>query len=121
MRDAVKFLLERIETNPEEFLQDRKSEVKHKWLQTINSYKKFFNEEETKAIQSKLSEINLEHMKTFVVNKLFEQDEEEKETLNTQSLTELVKAFRHTEEAKKLMVNQHQLDAIKMAMKGRYE
>lgn len=121
MRDAVKFLLERMDTNPDEFYQQQTYNNKHEWLSTINAYKKFFNEEEKEAVQAKLSDINLEQMKSFVVNKLLTREEEEKEILNTQSLTELVKAFRHTEDAKKLMVNQHQLDAIKMAMKGRYE
>ena len=47
MRDAVRFLLERMDTNPEEFYQQRSNAGKHEWLSTINAYKKFFNDEES--------------------------------------------------------------------------
>ena len=83
MRDGVKFLLDRMDTNPEEFYQQRNRDGKHEWLSTINAYKKFFNEEEKELVQTKLSEINLEQMKSYVVEKLLASNENDEEVERT--------------------------------------
>lgn len=95
MRDAVKFLIDRMETNPEEFLQSRVlHEAKHDWIPTINDYKKYFNEEEKQLVMTKLSEINLEHMKKFIAERLlsaqYEADMQEKEELSQVSLQKAI-------------------------------
>jgi ABC-type phosphate transport system auxiliary subunit len=95
MRDAVKFLIDRMDTNPEEFLQSRVlNEARHDWIPTINDYKKYFSEEEKQLVQTKLSEINLEHMKKFIAERLLAADQrdimQEKEELSQASLQEAI-------------------------------
>ena len=44
MNEGVKILLERMKTNPEEFING------HKWVGLINSYKGYLNEEDAKVL-----------------------------------------------------------------------
>jgi hypothetical protein len=90
MRDAVKFFLDRMETNPEEFTQDKGGGIKHNWLGEINSYKKFFTEEEGKAVFSKIGNINLAKLKDRIVHKLLVAEQEEQEELSQASLQEAI-------------------------------
>lgn len=95
MRDAVKFLIDRMDTNPEEFLQSRVlNEARHDWIPTINDYKKYFSEEEKQLVQTKLSEINLEHMKKFIAERLLSEDQRdimrEQEELTQSSLQKAI-------------------------------
>lgn len=72
MRKLIEFLLTRMDTHPEEFLQNRKADVKHNWVHIIKDNKKFMTGEEYDAIWEKFSEINMEHTMEEVTSKLFE-------------------------------------------------
>jgi len=72
MRKLIEFLLTRMDTHPEEFLQNRKPDVKHNWVHIIKDNKKFMTDDEYKAIWEKFSEINMEQAIEDVTNKLFE-------------------------------------------------
>lgn len=88
MRKLIEFLLTRMDTHPEEFLQNRKADVKHNWVHIIKDNKKFMTDEEYKAIWEKFSQINMEHTMEEVTNKLFEP---EKDSFNEDSLVDAVK------------------------------
>ena len=77
MRQAVEFLLERMDTHPEEFHQHRPSGVKHHWCGLINDNKKFFTEEEAEAIKNKLSAINMDRFAQSITERLLAPDEVE--------------------------------------------
>ncbi len=72
MRKLIEFLLTRMDSHPEEFLQNRKPDVKHNWVHIIKDNKKFMTDEEYKAIWEKFSEINMDQAIKDVTNKLFE-------------------------------------------------
>lgn len=119
MRDAVKFFLDRMETNPNEFLQDRSGGVKHNWLGEIGSYKKFFTEEESKAVFGKIGNINLDALKQRITYKLLETEQQEEEELSQQSLQEAInkiQAMRQQqdleEKATKFYLSQQQYEAL---------
>ena len=126
MRDAVKFFLDRMETNPDEFLQDRSGGVKHNWLGEIGSYKKFFTEEEGKAIFSKIGNINLDALKQRITYKLLETEQQEEEELSKQSLQEAInkiQAMRQQqdleEKATKLHISKNMFDAMQQYKEGK--
>lgn len=72
MRKLIEFLLTRMDTHPEEFLQNRKADVKHNWVHIIKDNKKFMTDEEYKAVWEKFAEINMEQAIEEVTHKLFE-------------------------------------------------
>ena len=120
MRDAVKFFLDRMETNPEEFTQNRSIGVKHNWLDEINANKKYFTEEEGKAIYAKIGNINLNKLKEHIVNKLLVSEQEEKEELSQASLQKAfneIQALRQKQlletETTKILATQEILEQMK--------
>ena len=70
MRQAVKFLLDRMDTHPEEFYEHRSIHAFHHWVGLINDNKKFFTEEEAEAIRLKLSEINMDRFSQAIAERL---------------------------------------------------
>jgi hypothetical protein len=124
MRDAVKFFLDRMETNPDEFVQDRVGGVKHNWISEINSYKKYFSTEEHEALFTKLANINLGKLKERIAYKLLESEKEEQEELSQQSLQEAInkiQAMRQQqdleEKATKFYLSQQQYEALEALQK----
>ncbi len=81
MSKLGEFLLARADTHPEEFYEDRKSGVKHNWLNHVKHNKKFMSEEEYNAIWEKVSAINLDYQMERVTEKLFEPEEETSDDL----------------------------------------
>lgn len=77
MRKIVEFMLTRMDTHPEEFLESKKQGVKHNWMGYYKSIKKFLTEEENKAIWEKLAEINLDETMSHITQKLLEPEDEE--------------------------------------------
>lgn len=119
MRDAVKFFLDRMETNPEEFTQERRN-GKHNWLAEINANKKFFTEEEGKAIYAKIGDININMLKEHIVHKLLVSEQEEKEELSQASLQKAIneiQALRQKQlletETTKILATQEILEQMK--------
>lgn len=104
MRKLVEFLLARMETHPEEFYQDRKTDVKHNWMHTVKDSKKFLTDEEYKAIWEKVSEINLAYTMERVTEKLFEPENED-----------IYEAYDGYRTATKLVASHEQIEALKLA------
>ena len=74
MESGVKILLERIKTNPNEFLGGEKY---HKWSLIIDRYKDFFTEEESKALQDALRDIVMPQFNKEVLKTLMAEEVEE--------------------------------------------
>jgi hypothetical protein len=74
MESGIKILLERIKTNPEEFLGGAKY---HKWSLIIDRYKDFFTEEESKALQDALRDIVMPQFNKEVLKTLMAEEAEE--------------------------------------------
>jgi len=72
MNNGLKIILERMDTNPKEFIE------KHKWRHLVESEWPMFTEEEQKAYTSKLREILGDVFSEQVLKVLME---EEKETM----------------------------------------
>ena len=66
MNEGVKILLNRMDSNPEEFEQDGK------WVSMFNNFKKYMAEEEKTAFLNKLNVIRMEQFKNNVLKKLLE-------------------------------------------------
>jgi hypothetical protein len=62
MHPAVELILNRMETNPDDFKGNSR------WLQLINEYKKYFTEDETTWVMTSLSKLRMTHLQ----EKLFE-------------------------------------------------
>lgn len=62
MRQPVELLLSRMDSHPDEFLIEPKSGTSNKFVTMINQYRRFFTDEEKKAIDEKLSEVNLNRL-----------------------------------------------------------
>lgn len=71
MHHAVELILKRMESHPEDFVQGRSGQ----WLQIINGYKKFFNEEEGIAIREALRKINMDSMTEDIMKRMVKDEE----------------------------------------------
>lgn len=110
MRQIVEFMLNRMDTHPDEFLQEKKREVKHNWMGYYKNIKKFLTEEENQAIWSKLSDINLEDTMSHITQKLLEPEPE--------NIHEAFDAYNY---GNRLVASQEQIEAIKLAQKRQME
>lgn len=79
MRQPVELLLKRMESHPDEFLIEPKSGVSNKFLTMINQYRRFFTDEEKSAIDSKLSQVNLDRLLQRSMDIIFPPKEEEED------------------------------------------
>ena len=71
MHHGIEILLARMESHPEDFVQGRSGQ----WLQIINSYKKFFNEEEGIAIREALRKINMDSMTEDIMKRMVKDEQ----------------------------------------------
>jgi hypothetical protein len=110
MRQIVEFMLTRMDTHPEEFLQEKKQGVKHNWMGYYKNIKKFLTEEENQAIWSKLSDINLEDTMGHITQKLLEPENEE--------VHEAFDAYKY---GQRIVASHEQMEAIKLAQKRQME
>lgn len=111
MRKLIEFLLNRMDTHPEEFLQNRKADVKHNWVHIIKDNKKFMTDEEYKAVWEKFSEINMEQAIEDVTSKLFEP---ERDSFNEDAILDALKMYTqgrgdNTTQPSKMVVSPTQL------------
>jgi|FreactcultureFD7_1027221.scaffolds.fasta_scaffold00211_28 hypothetical protein len=74
MHSGVKILLERIKTNPEEFLDSAKY---NKWSAIIDRYKDYFTDEEDKALKNALREVIMSQFDKDVLKTLMNEKQEE--------------------------------------------
>ncbi len=65
MNDGVKILLERMQTNPEEFHGEH-----NRWSDAINKFEKFFNASERALINGALTNIRREEFTRIVMQEL---------------------------------------------------
>ena len=65
MNDGVKILLERMQTNPEEFHGEY-----NRWSDAINKFEKFFNASERALINGALTNIRREEFTSIVMQEL---------------------------------------------------
>lgn len=65
MNDGIKILLERMQTNPEEFHGEH-----NRWSDTINMFEKFFNASERALINGALTNIRREEFTSVVMQEL---------------------------------------------------
>ena len=69
MNNGVKLLLDRMDSNPEEFSNNGR------WLDIYNNYKKFMTEDEQTAVTAKLRTIKMAEFEKKMVERLFRQEE----------------------------------------------
>lgn len=79
MRQPVELLLSRMDSHPDEFLIEPKSGTSNKFVTMINQYRRFFTDEEKKAIDEKLSEVNLNRLLERTMTIIFPPQEVEEE------------------------------------------
>jgi hypothetical protein len=65
MNDGVKILLERMQTNPEEFHGEH-----NRWSEVINKFEKFFNVSERALINGALTNIRRDEFTQLVMNEI---------------------------------------------------
>jgi hypothetical protein len=70
MNEGVKILLERMKTNPEEFVD------KDKWASLLNNYKDFLDEEDRKAIADKINNLMQQKFTEAVMKELLDPEED---------------------------------------------
>lgn len=81
MRQPVELLLSRMDSHPDEFLIEPKSGTSNKFVTMINQYRRFFTDEEKKAIDEKLSEVNLNRLLERTMTIIFPPQEEEESSV----------------------------------------
>jgi len=114
MRQAVKFLLDRMDTHPEEFYEHRSMHAAHHWAGLINDHKKFFTKEEAEAIKSKLSDVNLDMLAQTITTKLLAPKESEYDPIDTGFGSAPIRA--EGQRVTYAMQNRYQLDAQQMQL-----
>ena len=86
MRQPVELLLSRMDSHPDEFLIEPKSGTSNKFVTMINQYRRFFTDEEKKAIDEKLSEVNLNRLLERTMTIIFPpQEDAESDVLDAQA------------------------------------
>jgi hypothetical protein len=71
MNEGVKILLERMKTNPDEFIDGGK------WASLLNRYKDFLNEEDCKAITDKINTLMQQRFTEQVMKELLAPEEDD--------------------------------------------
>jgi hypothetical protein len=71
MNEGVKILLERMKTNPDEFIDGGK------WASLLNRYKDFLNEEDCKAITDKINTLMQQRFTEDVMKELLAPEEDD--------------------------------------------
>jgi hypothetical protein len=71
MNEGVKILLERMKTNPDEFIDGGK------WASLLNRYKDFLNEEDCKAITDKINTLMQQRFTEMVMKELLAPEEDD--------------------------------------------
>jgi hypothetical protein len=89
MNDGVKILLERMQTNPEEFHGEH-----NRWSDAINKFEKFFNASERALINGALTNIRREEFTSIVMQELLHEPTPVEIDLNTNTINNLGKDFR---------------------------
>lgn len=84
MRQPVELLLSRMDSHPDEFLIEPKSGTSNKFVTMINQYRRFFTDEEKKAIDEKLSEVNLNRLLERTMTIIFPPPDEDSSVLDSQ-------------------------------------
>lgn len=74
MNEGVKILIERMKTNPEEFIADGYAMTK--WGGLIQQYRDYLNEEDKKALSDALNEITQQHFTEAVMKELLAPEED---------------------------------------------
>lgn len=74
MNEGVKILIERMKTNPEEFIADGYSMTK--WGGLISQYRDYLNEEDKKALTDALNEITQQRFTEAVMKELLAPEED---------------------------------------------
>ena len=86
MNKGIEILLERIKTNPEEFMFDNeKPFAESRWRKIIANYKPYLNEEDVKALETEINKHLQESFTSAVMEELLDPKEEAQLTLNPYS------------------------------------
>jgi hypothetical protein len=91
MMDAVRILLERMDTNPEEFTRDGP------WAGIITIYKDLIPEDEIELLDTKLNEIRTKQFTAAVIEQLMK-DKKQSVVIDTQRLEATIKALQQRDE-----------------------
>lgn len=97
MHPAVELLVKRMESNPEEFYDRSRRNLR--WERIMSDYESYFSEEERTAVKSKYAQLQLERMHKDIMSELLNGEEEER-------------VLTGVKEQRKLFVNQAQLAAL---------
>ena len=73
MNEGIKLLVDRMGTNPEEFISEGK------WLNVFNHYKRYMTADEKNAVQDKLNSIKMTEFTGQILKKLMEPEAEQSE------------------------------------------
>ena len=88
MNKGVEILLERIKTNPDEFMfDDEKPFVDSRWRKIISHYKPYLEEEDVKLLDTEINKHIQEAFTSAVMEELLDPKEEPQLTLNPSSTT----------------------------------
>jgi hypothetical protein len=88
MNKGVEILLERIKTNPDEFMfDDEKPFVDSRWRKIISHYKPYLEEEDVKLLDTEINKHIQEAFTSAVMEELLDPKEEAQLTLNPSSTT----------------------------------
>ena len=83
MNDGVAILLERIKTNPEEFVFDDNHPFKEsKWRKILDHYKDYLDPEDVKALKSEMNKLIQEKFTAKIMEELLDPKSEEQLTLD---------------------------------------
>jgi hypothetical protein len=75
MNDGVKILLERMKTNPEEFIDfPKEKHIISKWGEVISDYESYLEPEDLQALKNGLKAIHQQHFTEKVLEKLVNPD-----------------------------------------------
>ena len=72
MENGVKILIERLKTNPEEF-------VEGKWLATVRTYKEFMSAEDRVALEEALRPVFMDEFNKEILNRLMRAEQEQEQ------------------------------------------
>ena len=89
MNDGVKILLERMQTNPEEFHGEH-----NRWSDAINKFEKFFNASERALINGALTNIRREEFTSIVMQEILREPTPVEIDPNTYTINNAGETFR---------------------------
>lgn len=79
--NGVEFILSRMESNPKEFIYES-----GKWRSMLETNTRWMSKEEKEAVNAKLRDINLEHMRTQMMKRILTDKEREIKTESTTTI-----------------------------------